>query len=620
MAGVNVWAQVGGVAGFLPMTALTGAAGQLLGMNAAATLAEWKAVKFLTNQLQNPAGTVATPSYTFSGNLGDGIYSIAAGKIGIALNGVQVARYENAAGIGGSAQLTLSSHLAMNGKLVEEAKSADIVAAALTDLGTATGNYLYITNAAGAINIASLGGDTLPAGTEIETKVVIAGGSVTFIYDANKINLPSAANLVAATGDIIRWRKTNSASPFWELVGFQRGLSTTGIATKGDLIVGTVSGGIVVPGIHSTAGNGKTLVSDSTQNDGLIWTDYSLPAMNINPNFLIDQIKEGGVYTQAGPGTTRCLDGISINVTNTAASISLQQVVDPDNAARKAVKFTINVADAVVDAADSIQVFLALEGLDVIDVSAGTVLASKVTVMLKHKLPAGTYGVSIINSAVNRSNVQVIVATGNEMDSPLPFTLDTVGVWLYNNGVGMVIRLCLMGGVNFQTPNLNQWQGANNLTSAAQFNFASNVANVGYIKKWHIVPGGVALAYAQPDIVKQLAQAQRQYDKTAPQGVAVGAPAGSAGALQADTPVGGTAVVGAIWQYHQTMRATPGTIVTYNPSAANANWRDVTNGVDRAVIVDPRAVSSDARIFFETVAAVQGSQHYIHATADARLA
>lgn len=265
----NVWAVVAGVTGYLPLTALTGASGQLLGMNVGATAAEWKAATFLSNQLAVPVGAVGTPAYVFTGSLTTGWYAPAADQVALAIAGTQRLSF--------TATLATLTGIPFRlvGQLLQEAQSADIVAAnGTTDLGGATGNYVYITNAAGAIVVTSLGGATLPKGTEIETKIVIAGGSVQFTNDAIALQILGGANLVCQTGDVIRWRKTNSASAFWEQVSFQRGISSSGFTNKGDWLLG-VGGGSTL--ILAVGADGSVPVADSTQPTGVRWGTVSAP-------------------------------------------------------------------------------------------------------------------------------------------------------------------------------------------------------------------------------------------------------------------------------------------------------------------------------------------------------
>lgn len=228
MPPINVWGQVGAVAGYIPISALTGLSGQLLGMNAAATFAEWKVATFLSNQFGVPTGSAAIPPYSFTGNLNMGIYA------DTLLNALSVT-------ISGVRRFSVSDLFArfevppsMIGHIFRDAKGADIVAAANIDLGAATGNYVYITNAAGSITITRLGGTaTLQSGTAMECKFRILGGSVTLKHDTNFLALPGGSDLTLGDGDICRFRKTNSADQFWELVGYSRfaSLQITAAAT-----------------------------------------------------------------------------------------------------------------------------------------------------------------------------------------------------------------------------------------------------------------------------------------------------------------------------------------------------------------------------------------------------
>lgn len=213
---VNVWAVVGTVVGNLPMESLLGTADQLLGMNNGATATQYKTVTFRnsTGQLAVPVGAVGTPSYTFAGDLNTGFYQDGADSIGIATNGVRR--------VGITAAL-ISHYLAtaMNGAQFREDKAVDIASGAAIDIGAALGNYAYITHAAGSVSISDLGGAAVPAGTCIETKFVITGGTLTLVHNAVSMILFGAANLVIGNGTIVRWRKINDASAYWEMVSLQ---------------------------------------------------------------------------------------------------------------------------------------------------------------------------------------------------------------------------------------------------------------------------------------------------------------------------------------------------------------------------------------------------------------
>lgn len=114
----------------------------------------------------------------------------------------------------------------------------------------------------------------------------------------------------------------------------------------------------------------------------------------------------------------------------------------------------------------------------------------------------------------------------------------------------------------------------------------------------------------------ELARCQRYYFKTFPQGTA---PAQSAGATTGaftqycQSTTG--AIIGGSIHWPVTMFKVP-TITTYNPGAANANWRDITNGADRVVTVN---TATDGAVSISGASPAAGSRNEIHVTAEAEL-
>jgi hypothetical protein len=104
-------------------------------------------------------------------------------------------------------------------ELVKFDKGADIASGATVDLGTATGNSLTVTHSTGTTAITSLGGASLPAGTEIETIFSISGGTLTITHHATNLYLAGAANITLADKDAIRWRKMRDSNAEWKMVG-----------------------------------------------------------------------------------------------------------------------------------------------------------------------------------------------------------------------------------------------------------------------------------------------------------------------------------------------------------------------------------------------------------------
>lgn len=113
----------------------------------------------------------------------------------------------------------------------------------------------------------------------------------------------------------------------------------------------------------------------------------------------------------------------------------------------------------------------------------------------------------------------------------------------------------------------------------------------------------------------ELSQVTPFYCKTFPYTVAPAQSGGVTGALTVFSGTGVTNTEGLTWAYPTRMRTTP-SITTFNPSAGNANWRDVTSSADRAVTV---GTVSDASVPISMAAAVAATTNQIHAQADAEL-
>jgi hypothetical protein len=118
----------------------------------------------------------------------------------------------------------------------------------------------------------------------------------------------------------------------------------------------------------------------------------------------------------------------------------------------------------------------------------------------------------------------------------------------------------------------------------------------------------------------ELALCQRYFAKTFPYGTA---PAQSVGSGSLSLRSQATAQIGIFWQYPVQMRATA-SIITFNPSAGNANWRDITAAADIVASSDPGTTANEKGIFISgatctTSATAIGHLISISAIADAGL-
>ncbi len=566
---VNVWATVGVTSGYLPMEALLGSPLQLLGMNLAGTAAQWKEVQYdnTNDQLIVPASAI----YTFTGYLDSGYYLVGANILGWKIGGTEKLRLS-------ASELLASVNVRLSGKLVQEDIGADIAAAATTDLGTATGNYLTITNAAGATTITSLGGDTLAAGTEIETRISISGGSVTLTHNATSLILLGGANLSLVDGDIIRWRKINDASAYWRMVGFQRGVSSSQFTAKGDLLVGKDFSGTIQAAIKLVGADGQVLVGQSSQDDGLIWTDYSRDPLNVNPNMLLDQINEGALYTVGA--AQQALDGWTLTGSG-AGTFKTRRLVDPDNAARFVTEITCTGADAAIGATDHYSLYTSIEGYDLAQLAPGTASAGSITIQFQFKTNVtGVYGIAVQNSATNRRYIGTITVTDTNVHNySVTLTLDTSGTWLYTDGVGCYVYFTLAAGANYQAT-AGAWAAGAERTTSAQCNFMSANTNIAYLGRFHIIPGNAVLTYALANFQRELTKAQRYYEKSYNQGTAIQSNS-PVTAQQFYSTVNSGAVSLSFSVIYKVAKRAGGAFAEYNPITAAANSiRNLSTGAD----------------------------------------
>lgn len=128
----------------------------------------------------------------------------------------------------------------------------------------------------------------------------------------------------------------------------------------------------------------------------------------------------------------------------------------------------------------------------------------------------------------------------------------------------------------------------------------------------------------QPEL--ELLQAQRYRNKSSAvgigglAGVAPRQSVGVAGAFAEITPTVAAYSLTHYWAFPTPMRASP-TIITFNPSAANANWRDITGAADFTVVVDTGTSKSlmGVNIGTGSISATVAHACAIHAFADANL-
>ncbi len=341
----------------------------------------------------------------------------------------------------------------------------------------------------------------------------------------------------------------------------------------------------------------------------------------INPCFAIDSQKEGGSYTGAG-GLTNIMDGWSLVESYNAFSYARTAATSFPGCGSNALLVTLVNTSAGV----SSQIYnfeQNIEGGDVQDLNYGTVNAQTVILDFCAKSSvAGTYTVALKNLGTSKTFLQPFTLAANTLACP-SFAIpgDTATAVAAGSTYQMVLSFDLGSGSNWQSATTGSWISGAYYTTPSATSFSSqangSTMQVSAVRLFKAAADG---AWQPRTTAQELALTTRRYRKTLPIGTAVAQNAGVAGAVCTKNPIA-SGDPSMLWQWGQPMRASP-TITTYNPSAANANWRDVTGSADVTVSVDPATAlsGSGTGVLIATSGTVStlGDVLCIQATADAR--
>ena len=151
------------------------------------------------------------------------------------------------------------------------------------------------------------------------------------------------------------------------------------------------------------------------------------------------------------------------------------------------------------------------------------------------------------------------------------------------------MRFDVGSGSTYATSSLNQWQSGAYYTTSGAVGLVAQSNGVCYFTGVHLTAGTTGSAYVPRAYGSELVLAQRYRGKTFKEGTAPAQSAGLVGALCTKTPVA-TAYPQVDFHFPVPVYQGGGStlaITTYNPSASNANFRDVTASSDVTVSVDP---------------------------------
>ena len=199
-------------------------------------------------------------------------------------------------------------------------------------------------------------------------------------------------------------------------------------------------------------------------------------------------------------------------------ALTIQQVASatPGGSPNR-IRITVTTANASVLAAHRLELTQNVEGIRTADLRFGSANAKTVTIQFGIKAPAGTYCVTIMNGAVNRSYVAEYVIAAGEANTDVVKSVtipgDTVGTWPVDNTQSMFIRWGLMAGASFQQT-AGSWGTGNAIGSPNQFNFMGAIGNIFELFDVGMYEGSVAPPFMVPDYVSELALCKRYWEQS----------------------------------------------------------------------------------------------------------
>lgn len=167
---------------------------------------------------------------------------------------------------------TLTGNLALTSKVINEAQGANIASAETTDIGAATGNFIFIT---GTTTITGLG--TVQAGTERTVKFV---GVLILTQNATSLILPGAANITTVAGDRAIFRSLGSGN--WICISYIRADGSAVSSTSGN----------VVQMVRTTDGEAASTTNTITKDDSIMQNTEGAEFMTrtITPRFAASRL------------------------------------------------------------------------------------------------------------------------------------------------------------------------------------------------------------------------------------------------------------------------------------------------------------------------------------------
>lgn len=244
------------------------------------------------------------------------------------------------------------------------------------------------------------------------------------------------------------------------------------------------------PSMYPEGGNYRLVLTDA--NDVILYTDDDVegqPATGGGSGGFIDarrnRVVNGAMQISQQNGTanvdTTTLTNYTLDQwaavlsTTPGGTLRVAQVASVTPAGSPfRLRATVQVSDGTLAAGDFYTIQQPIEGTMVPDLRWGTASARQVLLrFMVRSSQSGSFGLSITNSARNRSWVTLVTIAPAEINTDLvreiPIPGDISGTWLTDTGVGLWLRFCLAAGTTFR--GATGWQAGDILTTSSAANF-----------------------------------------------------------------------------------------------------------------------------------------------------
>jgi hypothetical protein len=399
------------------------------------------------------------------------------------------------------------------------------------------------------------------------------------------------------------------ASTIAALTSGAGGISMTGDASG---ILNLNSNGTTVVAVTST---GMAVTGTLSSSNGIsVANTFGFKNRIINGAMVIDQRNAGASVT---PTTSTYTLDRWVYYVSQASKLTSQQnagAVTPPVGFTKYLGITSSSAYSV-GASDYFCAAQPIEGLNIADLGWGTANASNVTLSFRvYSSLTGTFGGALSNATISYPFTYTISSANTWTTISVTIAGPTTGTFSTTNTAGVIVYIGLGAGSSF-SGTVGSWQAGNLVSATGAVSVVGTSGATFYITGVQLEKGSTATSFDVRAYSTELAMCQRYYFKTFAQGTAPVQNSGStAGGLLVSTSA--TSTFGGSLSLPVTMRAAPSTVTTFNPSAANANWRDTNNAADRTIV---SAGGGDSALFVSGASGIVNGLNFCHVTATAEL-